>query len=99
MRPERFLVVIAERHEQEKPCQKSDNNNADRGSGEELEMKVFLAEQPRRAAAENAPTNLGFLRRVGVGHYKFHKANSLPAGLNTRAVRSASSSVPNPNKI
>ena len=43
-------------------------------------MKMFLAKQPCRTPAEEASTNHRFLRCVGVGHYKFHKANCLPAG-------------------
>jgi hypothetical protein len=70
----RFLVVIPQRYKQEKSRQKRDDYDADSGSRQELEMKMFLAEEPRRAAAQNAPTNLGFLGRVGVGHYKFHKS-------------------------
>lgn len=74
VRAKRFLVMIPERNEKEKPGQKRDDNDADSRSGKEFKMKMFLAEQPRRATAENPPTNLDFLRSVGVGHYKIHKS-------------------------
>jgi hypothetical protein len=48
---ERFLVVIPQRYKQEKSRQKRDDYDADSGSRQELEVKMFLAEEPCRAAA------------------------------------------------
>ncbi len=44
-----FLMMVAEGDEQKKAGQERDDDDADRGSGEEFEMKMFRAEKPRGA--------------------------------------------------
>jgi hypothetical protein len=73
-----FLVMIAEGDEQKEPRQEGNDDDSDRRPREKFEVEMVLAKKPRCAAAEETSTNLGFLRYVGLGHYKFHKANSLP---------------------
>jgi hypothetical protein len=67
--------MIPQGNEEKEAGEEGDDDDADSGAGEELEMKMLRAEKPRRAAAEKASTNFGFLGRVGVAHYKFHKSN------------------------
>ena len=54
VRAQGFLVVVSKRDEKEKPCQKRDDNDADSGSRQQLEMKMLRTEKPRKAVAENA---------------------------------------------
>jgi hypothetical protein len=75
---QRFLVMIPEGDEEKEAGEKSDDDNSNSRPGQEFEMKMLGAEKPGGAAANQASTNLGFLGYVGLRHYKFHKANSLP---------------------
>jgi hypothetical protein len=79
VRPQRLLMVIAQGNEEEKSGQERDDNNADGGSREQLEMKMFGAEEPRGASSEKTSTHVRYwVGRVDLRHYNGHKAGSLP---------------------
>ena len=67
-------MMISQRNKEEQAGEERDDNDADRSSGQELEVKMSGTEKPGRAAAEKAPTNLSFLGYVDVSHYKRHKS-------------------------
>ncbi len=52
VRAERFLMVAAVCGENEKGREKDNGDDARGGPGEELNVKMFLAEEPRETAAE-----------------------------------------------
>jgi hypothetical protein len=58
MGTQRFLVMISERDEEKESGEERNDDDADRGSGKELEMEMPRAEKPRGGAAKQAPTNL-----------------------------------------
>jgi hypothetical protein len=70
--------VIAQRDEKKKPGQKRNDDDADSRAGEELEVKMLWTEKPRRTSTEKTSTDRSLMGNVDFGHYKFHKANSLP---------------------
>ena len=45
MRAQRFLLMVSKRDEEKQSRQKCDDDNADRGARQELEMKMFWAEK------------------------------------------------------
>jgi hypothetical protein len=66
--------MIPEGDEKKEPGEEGDDDNSDGRSGQQLEMEMFRAKQPRGAAAEKTSTNHGFLGYVDLRHYKFHKS-------------------------
>jgi hypothetical protein len=74
MRAERFLVMISESYEKKKAGQKGNDDNPDRSSGKEFEMKMLRAKKPRGTSAKDPSTDLRCYGRVDLGHYKFHKS-------------------------
>ena len=67
-------MVISKRYEEKQTGEERDDNDTDRGSRQEFEMKMSGTEKPGRTAAEKATTNLSLLRYVDVSHYKRHKS-------------------------
>jgi hypothetical protein len=61
-------MVIAQSDEQKQPGQERDDDNADRRSGQQFEVKMLRAKEPRRTSADETSTNLGFRRYVDLSH-------------------------------
>src|SRR4051812_4142601 len=80
MSPKSFLMMVAQGNKQKQPGEERNDDNSDSRPGEELKVKMFLAKEPCRAPAEEAPTYLGFLGRVGIGHEIFHKSKLSASG-------------------
>ena len=55
MRAQRFLLMVPKRDEQKQTRKKCDDDDADRGAGQELEMKMLWAEKPRDDAPKTVP--------------------------------------------
>jgi hypothetical protein len=58
VRAQTFLMMVTEGNEKKKPSEERNNNDADSGPREKLEMKMFRAEKPRGGPAKNAATYL-----------------------------------------
>ena len=67
-------MMISQRNEEEQASEERDDNDADRSSGQEFEMKMSGTEKPGRTPTEKSTTNLSFLGYVDVSHYKRHKS-------------------------
>ena len=82
VRAQSRLMVIAQSDKKEEARQECDDDNANGGAGQELEMEMLWTKKPGDAASVKPSAYLcGGSGRVGLRHYKFQKAGILPLPL------------------
>jgi len=80
MRAQALITMVPQGHEEKEPRQECDDDNADGGARQELEMKMLWAKEPGEGPSlENSSAHLrGWIGHGGLRHQKFPKAGILP---------------------
>ena len=80
MRAQALVPMVSQGHEEKEPRQECNDDNADGGSRQELEMKMLWAKKPGESASSENPSAYlcCWFGRGGLRHQKFPKAGILP---------------------